>query len=469
VLQPSVNAPDISRLRVLLVPDSIYWVLGTIAKAIARYNPWIEPTIVSGPILDHLVRNDPGFFDRFDLVHFICPYVSRDWLPTLKDRVPVVTSHHHVTDWSAIAHNMEGDAIVVGAEEWGRDVIARGASAQRVVRLPYGVDSDLFVPATAAQRAQVRTRLGLAASAPIIGFFAKKGSNDDDRKGVDISSKAAVGLRAEIPEAGVLIVGPGWQELVDRLRASGVRCAWVPFVEDLAEVAGHYHALDFYWVTARVEGGPVPLLEAMSSEVCCLTTAVGLAREIVEDRINAVLVPMNDAPTVIEQTVDLWSDVARRRAMGKRARETIVSRMHIADTLQGVRDAYKTAVRTFADRNPGRLTPDIDRMATANPNNNRFEREAPFTLCGLTSQERKRIPMVEALAWSENLLLYQRQRGAALKLILKAWRSNPFSIQPVRVALRRFLPPRLVASIVRAKRRLTGEPARRSLGVSRKP
>jgi len=115
LLQEPVEAPSGTRLRVLLVPDSIYWVLGTIAKAIARYNPWIEPTIVSGPILDHLVGNDPGFFHRFDLVHFICPYVSRDWLPSLKDRVPVVTSHHHVTDWSAIAHSMEGDAIVVAS------------------------------------------------------------------------------------------------------------------------------------------------------------------------------------------------------------------------------------------------------------------------------------------------------------------------------------------------------------------
>ena len=55
-----------------------------------------------------------------------------------------------------------------------------------------------------------------------------------------------------------------------------------------------YQALDFYWVTARVEGGPVTLLEAMSAEVCCLTTAVGLAREIVNDGENAVLLPFND-------------------------------------------------------------------------------------------------------------------------------------------------------------------------------
>jgi hypothetical protein len=34
------------RLRVLLVPDSIYWVTGTIAKSIARFNQWIEATVV---------------------------------------------------------------------------------------------------------------------------------------------------------------------------------------------------------------------------------------------------------------------------------------------------------------------------------------------------------------------------------------------------------------------------------------
>jgi hypothetical protein len=59
---------------------------------------------------------------NFDLVHFTCPYASKLWLPRFRDPVPCVTSHHHVTDWELIKHNLDGDAIVVGSSEWAEDL-----------------------------------------------------------------------------------------------------------------------------------------------------------------------------------------------------------------------------------------------------------------------------------------------------------------------------------------------------------
>jgi hypothetical protein len=79
------------RLRVLLVPDWLEWVTGTIARDIARYNPWISATILSGPVLRRLTAANPALIERFDLVHFLCPYASGDWLPLLRGTTPVVT------------------------------------------------------------------------------------------------------------------------------------------------------------------------------------------------------------------------------------------------------------------------------------------------------------------------------------------------------------------------------------------
>ncbi len=45
-----------SKLRVLFVPDSAYWITATIARQIARHNPWIEPTICSQFVLPELMR-----------------------------------------------------------------------------------------------------------------------------------------------------------------------------------------------------------------------------------------------------------------------------------------------------------------------------------------------------------------------------------------------------------------------------
>jgi len=298
------------------------------------------------------------------------------------------------------------------------------------------VDVELFKPGTAAQKNAMRDRLGLSDAAPVIGFFAKRASNDDDRKGTDIFIRAVTMLHTELSEMGVLIVGPGWQDLVSQFRDEGIKCAWLPFVEDSNDVPPLYHALDFYWVTARVEGGPVPLLEAMSSEVCCLTTAVGLAREVVHDGVNAVVLPMNDAASFVAKTVELWRDDGQRQAMAHAGRETMMGEMRVEYMAQLVGPVYERAKENFIARNPSAAA------------RKRGE--------GLTRTERRKAAMLEALAWSENLVLYQNQRMAAAKLIFKAWADNPGSIEPPRVFLRRFLPESVTRGVVKAKRSIRG-------------
>ena len=459
------------RLRVLLVPDSIHWVTGTIAKSIARFNPWIEATIASGPVIDIVLNEQPELMRNFDLVHFTCPYASKQWLPRFRDFVPCVTSHHHVTDWEAIKHNLDGDAIIVGAPEWAEDLRARGGDLSRVFCVPYGVDADLFIPATEAQRASIREQLGIVAGATAIGFFGKNSSNDDDRKGIDVFTKAITDLNKKLPQVVVLIVGPGWKELVESLKSSGVHCIWFPFIRDLQGLSEMYNALDFYWVTARVEGGPVTLLEAMSTEVCCLTTPVGIAREIVRDGENAVLLPFNDPQAFVERTTLLADDEAERRRLGRNARKTILAEMHVGLTALRVRDVYAKAFENFAarrndllsdklqfvdasgsepraDRGPQRGSPVGVEVGTGSATKSKTE-EIPLN--GFPTSIHRRVRMLESLAWSEHLILYHRQRAVALKMIMKEWARHPLSPLPARVILRRFLPVSLVARVVKLK------------------
>ena len=438
-----------SEYRLLLVPDSIYWVTGTIAKSIAAANPEMKSTVISATVLDEMFPDPGAIAARFDIVHFLCPYATRRWLPLLQPLMPVVTSHHHVTSWDLISHNIGGDAIVAGSAEWADDIVARGADAGRVFRVPYGVDTDMFVPAPPQRKRYVQRSLGLDGAGPVIGFFAKRASNDDDRKGTGIFADAVGRLHAMLPDTGVLIVGPGWHDLVAQFRARGIRCAWIPFVEELSALPRLYHALDFYWVTAAVEGGPVPLLEAMSSEVCCLSTPVGLAREVVRDGANAFLLPFGDAEGFAAKTKELWGDDERRKVIGRGARAAMVGGMQWQNTLRLVRDAYECAAEVFRTRAHAHAALAIPAASPLRGN------PAEVRLDGLDGRERKRATLLESLAWAENLILYQDQRGAALRLIMKAWAANPASARPLRVLLRRFLPGSVVRPIVRMKARLS--------------
>jgi glycosyltransferase involved in cell wall biosynthesis len=448
--RPTMSA---SPLRVLLIPDSVHWVTGTIAKNIARFNPWIEATITSGPVIDQVFAQHPELMGNFDLVHFTCPYASKRWLPRFRELVPCVTSHHHVTDWSAIEHNVHGDAIIVGSPEWAEDLRSRGTDMAKIFCVPYGVDASMFQPAE-SRRSSLRQKLGLAETAMVVGFFGKNSSNDDDRKGIDVFTKAILNLSKRLPELAVLIVGPGWQALKNTLNSAGVDCIWIPFVAKLRGLSEIYPALDFYWVTSRVEGGPVTLLEAMSSEVCCLTTPVGIAREIVRDGENALLLPFNDAEAFVNRTMELWSDASERKRLGQNARKTIWEEMHVGVTSLGVKPVYKKAFENFAKRRPIAI-PDIDAMANLFGAENELTADVtdPVPLAGFPASLHRRIRMMEALAWSEHLVLYHQQRAVAGRMILREWARNPISLLPPRVLLRRFLPGSFVARLVQLKNR----------------
>lgn len=435
------------------MPDSTYWVTGTIAKSIARFNPWIEATIASGPVVDTILAEQPELMRNFDLVHFICPYASKSWLPRFRDHVPCVTSHHHVTDWELIKHNLEGDAIVVGSPEWAEDLRARGGDLSRVFCVPYGVDAERFTPATEAQRVAIRAKLKISPAAIVVGFFGKHSSNDDDRKGIDVFTKAILGLKQRLSRLTVLIVGPGWKDLVQSLNSAEVQCIWLPFIVSLADLAEMYHALDFYWVTARVEGGPVPLLEAMSSEVCCLTTAVGIAREIVRDGENAILLPFNDVNSFVERTFLLAGDASERQRIGRNGRQTILREMHVGLTSQGVRDVYAKAFEQHNLRRQCAAQFDIAAMAASarGANDATADKSDFIPLHGFPVKLHARVRMLETLTWAEHLILYHQQRAVALRLILGEWLRHPVSQLPPRVLLRRFLPTAMVARVVKLK------------------
>jgi glycosyltransferase involved in cell wall biosynthesis len=443
------------RLRVLLVPDSVHWVTGTIAKSIARFNPWIEATIVSGPVMDTIFTEQPNLMRNFDLVHFTCPYASKEWLPRFRDLVPCVTSHHHVTDWNLIKHNADGDAIIVGSPEWAEDLSARGVDPAKVFCVPYGVDAELF-QSNDAGRDAMRKKLSVSSSSTVIGFFGKNSSNDDDRKGIDVFTDAILHLKRSLPELAVVIVGPGWQQLVSFLKSSGVDCFWFPYISDLAGLAEMYRALDFYWVTARVEGGPVTLLEAMSTEICCLTTPVGIAREIVRDDHNAILLPFDDPKSFVQRTLLLVSDPTARKRIGTQARETILKEMDVGITSRRVREVYVKAFCNFTARHRTNATVDVHEKAAHVGNGHPTQEDGPIPLHGLPAKLHRRVRMLETLAWSEHLILYHRQRSVAFKMIAREWLRNPLSGQPGRVLLRRFLPVSLVARVVKLKNQSRG-------------
>jgi hypothetical protein len=193
----------------------------------------------------------------------------------------------------------------------------------------------------------------------VIGFSAKRSSDSYNRKGTDVLVQGITALRRVLPQAACLIIGPGWSDIAARVVEQGGVCIHMPFILEREDLADVYRCLDVYWVTARIEGGPVPLIEAMSSGVCCVTTPVGIARELVRDGENAFLAPIDHVDTFIERTALLAADTALRERMAQAARAAVLDGYRWDQTAQSAWNLYATAIRRFRARLPHAVAPRL--------------------------------------------------------------------------------------------------------------
>jgi glycosyltransferase involved in cell wall biosynthesis len=173
----------------------------------------------------------------------------------------------------------------------------------------------------------------------------------------------------------------------------------------------------------------------MSCGTACISTPVGLAREIIEDGVNARIVPIDDRTGFVIATGSLWSDKDARIAMGHAARRTMIENMRDDEMARLVLPAYSHAQREFALRS-----------------GSAHAASAPQPL----NVDARTIEMLENLTWAENLVRYQDQWGEALKLFARAIRLRPSSLKPYRVLLRVLLPASVTRVVVATRHKLAG-------------
>jgi len=194
---------------------------------------------------------------------------------------------------------------------------AWGVPAQKLRRIPLGVDLDTFRPVGAPERQEIRNRLGIPEEAICIGSFQKDGVGWEEGlepkliKGPDVFLEAVRCLSESYP-VYVLLTGPARGYVKRGLEAAGIRYRH-DYLEATEDLPAYYNALDLYLVTSREEGGPKALLESMATGVPVVTTRVGMAPDIVRHEQNGMLVDVEDTPGVAGEASLLIEDGELRR------------------------------------------------------------------------------------------------------------------------------------------------------------
>ncbi|MGB0909946.1 MAG: glycosyltransferase family 4 protein [Nitrospirales bacterium] len=332
-----------SPLRVLLIVDSLYWTIGHFAHQVKKDNPDIEAMICSQHVIRQFLKRYGKFPLSFDVVHFL----NTKTMDAFLGHLPAVITLHHMDSSTHVKYLEDCDAVMTVSGQWMKYLSDIGIPLNKIGMVPFAVDHHQFFPASRDERSQIRRTLKIPEEAFVVGFSGRQTSNNDGRKGIDIFVEGVRKVYQEYSQLVTVIIGPGWHELVRQFHDAGITCVQVPYQVEHADIARLYRALDVYWVTSRIEGGPVPLLEAMASGISCISTPVGAALDLLKDKKNGFLVPFDSSESFAKITLQLVHNPDIKSGIGEAARATIIQERQWSQTKSNLLGLYELAIHNF--------------------------------------------------------------------------------------------------------------------------
>jgi glycosyltransferase involved in cell wall biosynthesis len=191
----------------------------------------------------------------------------------------------------------------------------------KIVVLGNGIDLARFGPAPdgdAVHRA--RTALGVGPDAMVVGLVGRLVW----QKGLRELFEAAAILRHRCPDVVVVVVGPEDRDKADALGEQDIAAAKtlgnVEFLGRRDDVEKLYHGFDMFVLPSYREGFPRAAMEAAASAVAVIASDVRGCRQVVDDGVTGLLVPVRDAGALARAVEALATDADRRRSMGRAGR-----------------------------------------------------------------------------------------------------------------------------------------------------
>lgn len=193
---------------------------------------------------------------------------------------------------------------------------------------------------TAGDRTVARDLLGIPSDAFVVGAVGRL----DPVKGIDTLIEAMRAVRARCDNALLVLVGDGPEQKrlageVQRRHLGGTVC----FAGYRSDVRTIMPAFDVYVNASTTEGISLTILEAMSSGLPVVATAVGGTPEIVVEDETGLLVPAGDAAAMAAAIVALRSRPDRRAQLGKLGRQRVASTFSFDRMVEEYASAYLRA------------------------------------------------------------------------------------------------------------------------------
>jgi glycosyltransferase involved in cell wall biosynthesis len=207
----------------------------------------------------------------------------------------------------------------------------------------YGVDVDVFRPATADERLALRKQLGL----PLDTFLIILSSRISHEKDPETVLSAVARARAAGLDAIVLNLGGGYQQFLALAESLDLpdASAWVlarPAAHPITELADYIRCADALLQGSLEEGLGLSPLEALACGVPVVATAVGGLMHLQD---YATLTPRRDADAMAAAVLAIAADPAGARARAQRGREYVRNAWRRDVAFQSLRNVFTRIAR----------------------------------------------------------------------------------------------------------------------------
>jgi glycosyltransferase involved in cell wall biosynthesis len=116
----------------------------------------------------------------------------------------------------------------------------------------------------------------------------------------------------------------------------------VTFTGFQTDVHKYLQAADFFVFPSENEALSIALLEALSCELPCLASDISGNRDIVEDRRNGRLLPVNDETAWLNGMREFLGNPAQAIPLGKQGRATVLEQFSIARVAEQHLDLFRS-------------------------------------------------------------------------------------------------------------------------------
>jgi PEP-CTERM/exosortase A-associated glycosyltransferase len=216
-------------------------------------------------------------------------------------------------------------AVVGISEHMLEDIAARGIRHEKLHRVPNGVDASMFVPAP--KDAEIVDRHGLQGR-PVVGFIG----SFYQFEGLECLLDAMASVRQRLPEARLLLVGGGEQEMILPPRVKELSLQNEVIIVGRVphqQVMRYYSVMDLL-VYPRLRNRttdlttPLKPLEAMAMGKAVIGSDVGGIRELLDNGGVGTLFEAGNSAQLAERIVTLLTDDVLREQRAAAGREYVL-------------------------------------------------------------------------------------------------------------------------------------------------